>query len=792
VIGSHIPPPWPVYLPDPIARDPLNVGLLSWYLTLPGLDGGNRVYDLKDRLPGTSSGTQAGFWSPGGLLFDGVDDQVSLGNPPVLQQLSRMTVACRVRINATGRQDFIGQWGGAGYHWVLLAGLTANVFSFFGNASNSFPEAPSSVPFVVGVEYYIVGTYDNSTMRIYQDGIETGSAAFAGPLRQDSSLNTYIGRTDDDFSSCLINDIRIYDIALNSRQVWDLRTRSLSGHIGLLNRWQPSRTTIDAAGGPITLVAAVANGNTVATVPTVIKSTRTLTSPVATGDGSTIVPATIKGSLTRTIPVASMDATALPPTRILGPVTQNVPVSSATAFTVQPAITANLLSLPSPVVSANVTTTNPILITNSISVSIPITQSDISTILPLLTLPAIVIVPPPATADASTVPPALLSTLTLAMPVATINVTVYPPVPTGTTLIDVPAAIADADTTGPVVSLSLLSLPVPTAAAVASADPPDVPGGPLTRVPGVATGVANVLNSPIVLSSLSLGIPVSNVSIDVLIPDIVLGPLVLLASISSADSSIIPTSIITFPVSLVVPVVNATMITADTSIVLPFLVIPTPLSDVSVLGISPDPEQTVPPLVPGVADVTGLAASPDLIPAGVAMLGVPVAEADVLAAGPGIETELAESLSEAIVQAFHASPLALAFGEVNPEFRPKIRVRKAFADDEPPYITIAGGEDARARGESPDADGNSYPIEESTFQATVYAYSDADARDLGESFSDYMIDQVGKGAVRFAGGTVMSFQRINPYQAPFRDPEKGPNGTFVYGQVLRFRVIIGA
>jgi hypothetical protein len=53
-----------IFLPDPVSRHhPLNQGLVGWWLSVPGLDGGNQFYDLMGLLPATL--TSGASWITG-------------------------------------------------------------------------------------------------------------------------------------------------------------------------------------------------------------------------------------------------------------------------------------------------------------------------------------------------------------------------------------------------------------------------------------------------------------------------------------------------------------------------------------------------------------------------------------------------------------------------------------------------------------------------------------------------------------------------------------------------------
>lgn len=103
----------PIDLANPVnVHHPLNLGLISWWLAVPGLDGGKYFYDLCGRNDGTL--TNGPTWSnnipPGAvsrsLSFDGVNDFVST---PITAALgtAEHTMSAWFRTSATNQFGFI-------------------------------------------------------------------------------------------------------------------------------------------------------------------------------------------------------------------------------------------------------------------------------------------------------------------------------------------------------------------------------------------------------------------------------------------------------------------------------------------------------------------------------------------------------------------------------------------------------------------------------------------------------------------------------------------------------------
>lgn len=77
---------------------PLNRGLVAWWLMNEG--GGKIVFDATRRLNTGFSSVPA--WSSKGLIFDGVDDYLTVATPAILAAANPVSVVCKARLLETG------------------------------------------------------------------------------------------------------------------------------------------------------------------------------------------------------------------------------------------------------------------------------------------------------------------------------------------------------------------------------------------------------------------------------------------------------------------------------------------------------------------------------------------------------------------------------------------------------------------------------------------------------------------------------------------------------------------
>lgn len=158
---------------------------------------------------------------------------VSAGNPAKIQQLTnRVSISMWIfqqqsyfgdGVNS-GHTPLVNKWNGSGLYMGLIATTPGNPqnrirWRINGTAINS----NTNVPLLKWT--HVVCTYDGSTIRIYQNGVQTGSTAFSGTITN-NALNLMIGRQADGNGEITFrghyDQLRIYNRALNLSEVQTL------------------------------------------------------------------------------------------------------------------------------------------------------------------------------------------------------------------------------------------------------------------------------------------------------------------------------------------------------------------------------------------------------------------------------------------------------------------------------------------------------------------------------------------------------------------------------------------
>lgn len=100
----------------------------------------------------------------------------------------------------------------------------------------------ASSPLNAGVWYHVAATYDGLAMRIYINGVLSGTLSTAGQSLQ-TTVTLYIGNGgywNDGYFNGLIDEVRIWNIARTQAQIQANMNRILEGNneVGLVGYWR--------------------------------------------------------------------------------------------------------------------------------------------------------------------------------------------------------------------------------------------------------------------------------------------------------------------------------------------------------------------------------------------------------------------------------------------------------------------------------------------------------------------------------------------------------------------------
>jgi len=186
---------------------------------------GNTAYDLSNY---TNDGTINGDpkWVAGkigaALEFDGSDDYVDCGNDPSLNINDSITVAAWLKTTSTAHGYFVSKgtaWDETGHYAIGQEYNVPMTFQFEIAGSGGTIELDSNVAVNDDEWHYIVGTYDDSVIRVYIDGVEENSGTGTNRLTDSTVGGLTIGQRGGNIISGTIDEVRIYNRALTESEI---------------------------------------------------------------------------------------------------------------------------------------------------------------------------------------------------------------------------------------------------------------------------------------------------------------------------------------------------------------------------------------------------------------------------------------------------------------------------------------------------------------------------------------------------------------------------------------------
>jgi hypothetical protein len=254
---------------NPVAKHPINEGLVAWWIALPqaaGASGWGSLYfrDLLRRYDGTL-GPLVGWGGAGPTPRAGVlsctggftsGDGVSHARVAVLQGAAGFTVSGWFRLATTpgANDDLWGKWDSGGVNTQQFARYSAGIQWFVmdnANVNNQNIVIPAASLTLPGWNY-ITCVADGSNLRGYLNGRAAGTpAALAGPyIPTDTAVWKLGGTVRSQGFAGAVNDFRYYSRALSADAVAALHSQSRRGHPDTL-RWLRLRAWLaPAAAGP--------------------------------------------------------------------------------------------------------------------------------------------------------------------------------------------------------------------------------------------------------------------------------------------------------------------------------------------------------------------------------------------------------------------------------------------------------------------------------------------------------------------------------------------------------------
>ncbi|MCW1912560.1 M60 family metallopeptidase [Luteolibacter sp. GHJ8] len=203
-------------------------GLKSWW-RLNESSGTSAADSSGYQRTGTVSG---GTWTTGkdanGLLLDGTDDTVLVGNSAALTGTTDFTLGAWVKVNSGSPLGTVIQQrepGGSGYIGEYMLNVNANgTVNFFVYGSGGYQfDLTSTTAVNDGQWHYLSGVRSGTTGYLYIDGVQAATAT--GTVQSLNALAVSIGydyRDTNKHFTGTIDDVRIYSRALSGTEVMSI------------------------------------------------------------------------------------------------------------------------------------------------------------------------------------------------------------------------------------------------------------------------------------------------------------------------------------------------------------------------------------------------------------------------------------------------------------------------------------------------------------------------------------------------------------------------------------------
>jgi peptidoglycan hydrolase-like protein with peptidoglycan-binding domain len=164
----------------------------------------------------------------GAFSFDGVDDAIKAGE--VSRNLTQFTASAWVKFGRDGTTEyFFGKFNDATGGWTLLRDPAGKVSFWVFNTSFAMATADSPANIATGEWHHLAGVYDGTRVLLYIDGqsVDSTPGTLSGTV--DTNGPVCVGAYAPSRVECtgtptkaLIDDVRMYDIALSPVQIGEL------------------------------------------------------------------------------------------------------------------------------------------------------------------------------------------------------------------------------------------------------------------------------------------------------------------------------------------------------------------------------------------------------------------------------------------------------------------------------------------------------------------------------------------------------------------------------------------
>jgi endonuclease/exonuclease/phosphatase family metal-dependent hydrolase len=202
-----------------------------------------------DEMTGTIAGDTSGngndgtltngpIWTAGkingALLFDGIDDNVTVAVPaPSLRPAGTYAISAWVRYTATDTSG--GDVATMGDSYALRVQPTGDVKTYFYNGTTWNAVISTGVNTKDGAWHHLVGQYTGSSVQVYVDGVLKNQAAFTGSIVYTLGSSFFLGQHGNggvhhNFNGT-IDQVRVYGRALTAAEISALAAEAPAGSV---------------------------------------------------------------------------------------------------------------------------------------------------------------------------------------------------------------------------------------------------------------------------------------------------------------------------------------------------------------------------------------------------------------------------------------------------------------------------------------------------------------------------------------------------------------------------------
>jgi type II secretory pathway pseudopilin PulG len=160
------------------------------------------------------------------LQFNGTNGYISVPNSPTLNPTSAITVSAWVKWNITptsgnGWATIVNKNSDSQYRLQHNSNNTRFEFAIVTSGVGGVGRyiTSTTVP-QIGRWYYLVGTYDGTTVRLYVNGVQESTVGLTGTINT-STAPLYISNHPGRFFNGLIDEVSIYNRALSASEIND-------------------------------------------------------------------------------------------------------------------------------------------------------------------------------------------------------------------------------------------------------------------------------------------------------------------------------------------------------------------------------------------------------------------------------------------------------------------------------------------------------------------------------------------------------------------------------------------